>query len=39
LYIPKLRKGSFFLGFLVPHRIAEKALTAVVQRVTWIKLR
>jgi transposase-like protein len=29
--IPKLRKGSYFPGFLEPRRIAEKALTAVVQ--------
>jgi transposase-like protein len=31
LRIPKLRKGSYFPGFLEPRRIAEKALTAVVQ--------
>jgi transposase-like protein len=31
LRIPKLRKGSYFPGFLVPRRLAEKALTAVVQ--------
>jgi Transposase, Mutator family len=31
LCIPKLRKGSYFPGFLEPRRIAEKALTAVVQ--------
>ena len=31
LRIPKLRKGSYFLGFLEPRRMAEKALTAVVQ--------
>jgi len=31
LRIPKLRKGSYFPGFLEPPRIAEKALTAVVQ--------
>ena len=30
LRIPKLRKGSYFPGFLEPRRI-EKALTAVVQ--------
>ena len=29
--IPKLRKGSYFPGFLEPRRMAEKALTAVVQ--------
>ena len=31
LKIPKLRKGSYFPGFLEPRRIAEKALTAVIQ--------
>src|SRR6202007_1922151 len=31
LRIPKLRKGSYFSGFLEPRRMAEKALTAVVQ--------
>ena len=31
LRIPKLRKGSYFPGFLEPRRRAEKALTAVVQ--------
>src|SRR4051794_5482666 len=31
LRIPKLRKGSYFPGFLQPRRLAEKALTAVVQ--------
>jgi len=31
LRIPKLRHGSYFPGFLEPHRIAEKALTAVIQ--------
>jgi hypothetical protein len=31
LRIPKLRKGSCFPGFLEPRRLAEKALTAVVQ--------
>ena len=30
LRIPKLRKGSYFLGFLEPRRMAEKALTAVI---------
>ena len=29
--IPKLRKGTYFPGFLEPRRLAEKALTAVVQ--------
>ena len=29
--IPKLRKGSYFPSFLEPRRIAEKALTAVIQ--------
>ena len=28
LRIPKLRKGSYFPGFLEPRRMAEKALTA-----------
>ena len=31
LCIPKLRKGSYFPGFLEPRRMAEKALTAVIQ--------
>ena len=31
LRIPKLRKGSDFPGFLKPRRMAEKALTAVIQ--------
>src|SRR3979490_2172367 len=31
LRIPKLRKGSYFPGFLEPRRMAEKVLTAVVQ--------
>jgi putative transposase len=31
LRIPKLRKGSCFPGFLEPRRLAEKALTAVIQ--------
>jgi transposase-like protein len=30
-HIPRLRKGSYFPGFLEPRRMAEKALTAVVQ--------
>src|SRR3546814_5919055 len=29
LRIPRLRKGSYFPGFLEPRRLAEKALTAV----------
>ena len=29
--IPKLRRGSYFPGFLEPRRMAEKALTAVIQ--------
>src|SRR6476620_4253217 len=29
LRIPKLRRGSYFPGFLEPRRMAEKALTAV----------
>lgn len=32
LRIPKLRKGSYFPGFLEPRRMAEKALTAVIQK-------
>jgi putative transposase len=31
LRMPKLRKGSYFPGFLEPRRMAEKALTAVIQ--------
>ena len=31
LKIPKLRKGSYFPAFLEPRRMAEKALTAVIQ--------
>jgi transposase-like protein len=31
LRIPKLRKGSYFPGFLEPRRMAGKALTAVIQ--------
>ena len=31
LRIPPLRKGSYFPGFLEPRRMAEKALTAVIQ--------
>src|SRR6201997_2333814 len=31
LQIPKLRKGSYFPFFLEPRRMAEKALTAVIQ--------
>jgi len=31
LRIPKLRKGSYFPGFLEPRRMAEKALSAVIQ--------
>jgi transposase-like protein len=31
LRIPRLRRGSYFPGFLEPRRMAEKALTAVVQ--------
>ena len=31
LKIPKLMKGSYFPGFLEPRRMAEKALTAVIQ--------
>jgi len=31
LRIPKLRHGSYYPGFLEPRRMAEKALTAVIQ--------
>jgi putative transposase len=31
LRIPKLRKASYFPSFLEPRRMAEKALTAVIQ--------
>jgi putative transposase len=31
LRIPKIRKGSYFPGFLEPRRMSEKALTAVIQ--------
>ena len=31
LRIQKLRKGGYFPGFLEPRRMAEKALTAVIQ--------
>lgn len=31
LRIPKLRRGSYFPGFLEPRRMSEKALTAVIQ--------
>src|ERR1700691_1097445 len=31
LRLPKLRKSSYFPGFLEPRRMAEKALTAVIQ--------
>jgi putative transposase len=31
LRIPKLRTGSYFPGFLEPRRMAERALTAVIQ--------
>ncbi len=31
LKVPKLRKGSYFPGFLEPRRTAEKALAAVIQ--------
>src|SRR3569832_2909914 len=31
LRLPKLRKGSYFPGFLEPRRMAEQALTAEIQ--------
>ena len=39
LKIPKLRKGSYFPGFLEPRRMAEKALTAVIGgcRTRWTR--
>jgi transposase-like protein len=39
LRIPKLRKGSYFPGFLEPRRLAEKALTAVIQEAQGISTR
>ena len=33
LRIPKLKKGSYCRSFLEPRRMAEKALTAVIQEV------
>ena len=30
LRIPKLRRGAYFLGFLEPRRMADKALTEVI---------
>jgi transposase-like protein len=36
LPIPKIRKGSYFPGFLEPRRMGEKALTAVIQE-AWIQ--
>ena len=36
LRIPKIRKGSYFPGFLEPRRMGEKALTAVIQE-TYIQ--
>ena len=38
LSIPKLRRGSYFPVFLEPRRLAEKALTAVVQE-AYVKAR
>ncbi|MEM6677946.1 MAG: IS256 family transposase [Pseudomonadota bacterium] len=35
LRVPKLRQGSYFPGFLEPHRTSEKALVAVIQE-AWI---
>jgi transposase-like protein len=36
LKIPKLRKGSYFPGFLEPRRTGERALVAVIQE-AWIQ--
>ena len=38
LRIPKLRKGTYFPGFLEPRRMAEKALTAVIPAQTQVRL-
>ncbi|SFP86815.1 Transposase, Mutator family [Mesorhizobium sp. NFR06] len=38
LRIPKLRKGSYFPSFLEPRRMAEKALTAVIQEASHEEL-
>ena len=40
LRIPKLRKGSYFPGFLEPRRMAEKALTAlaIVSRTSGVPM-
>ena len=35
LKVPKLRKGSYFPGFLEPRKTSEKALVAVIQE-AWI---
>lgn len=35
LQVPKLRQGSYFPSFLEPRRLAERALTAVIQE-AWI---
>ena len=37
LRIPKLRRGSYFPSFLEPRRMAEKALTAVIQEAYYIQ--
>jgi transposase-like protein len=39
LRIPKLRKSSYFPAFLEPRRMAEKALTAVIQEGTSMACR
>ena len=39
LQIPKLRKGSYFPGFLEPRRTAEKALTAVIQEAVNVNVK
>ena len=39
LKMPKLRKGSYFPGFLEPRRTAEKALAAVIQHYLRFPLR
>ncbi len=37
LRIPKIRKGSYFPGFLEPRRMAEKALTTAVIQEAYIQ--
>lgn len=39
LRIAKLKKGSYFPHFLEPRRMAEKALTAVIQEASHEEFR